>query len=89
MRGFIINGASNDGLKLSLGDGSTIVGNWFGLDSAGTAAATIKNAGDGLQIGVSNNNTIGGLNSWERNVMSGNTDDGMETKGDNNVIIGN
>jgi hypothetical protein len=88
IRGLIINRASSDGLSITTAGGNKIVGNWIGLDSTGTAASA--NSGDGLQIGTgSNANTIGGLNSYERNVLSGNTDDGMEVKGANNIIIGN
>src|SRR5207253_1698233 len=48
VRGFIFNRASTDGLNLQTAGGNTIVGNWFGLNSAGTAASA--NTGDGLQI---------------------------------------
>ena len=87
VRGFIIGGSINDGLKVTGGGNNLIVGNWFGLNAAGTGAAA--NVDDGFQIDDSDNNTVGGLNSYERNIFSGNGDDGIEVKGDDNLIIGN
>jgi hypothetical protein len=88
VRGLIINRMTADGLQLNTAGGNTVVGNWFGLNSSGTAAAA--NGQDGMQVSAgSNSNTIGGVNSWERNVFSGNTDDGLEVKGNTNLVYGN
>lgn len=88
MRGLIINRMTADGLQLNTAGGNTVVGNWFGLNSAGTGAAA--NGQDGMQVSSgSNSNTIGGVNSWERNIFSGNVDDGLEVKGNTNVVYGN
>ncbi len=78
----VVNGVSADvavGLVLAGGsDGSTIRG-------------LIINSFDGreIQLRSSNNNTVGGTAADDRNVFSGNTPEGINARGDNNVIIGN
>ena len=58
------------------------------MDAAGTAA--IAGGADGIQISTgADGNTIGGTSAGARNIVSGNFDDGMEIKSNNNVIQGN
>ena len=80
VRGLIINRASDDGYRLT--PPAATRSSATGSDWTRPARRASANGDDGLQIGTgSNNNTIGGLNSYERNVFSGNTDDGIEVKG--------
>ncbi len=87
IKGFIINGWSGAGISLWTGNGSnTVTGNYFGTNYAGTTA------GFGNQYGVyvnTDNNTIGGTTAAARNIISGNTSDGIRIVGTGNVIQGN
>src|SRR5262249_42171631 len=66
-------------------------GNSIGTKAAGTAA--IPNAYQGIEIfGGAQNNTIGGTNSGARNIISGNTFDGvslLEAGTNSNLVQGN
>ena len=98
VRGFLItrfSSSSYHSINIS-GAGATgnvIAGNFIGTNFAGTAAdATTRNAygiriGDGAQ-----NNTIGGSNATDRNIISGNTYRGItitDTGTDANLVLGN
>ena len=73
VQGFILNNAGDDAIDIEFGDGNTIIGNFIGTDSTGTAAA-----GNDWGIAIkSNNNVIGGLTDAERNIISGNVNDGI------------
>ena len=65
--GILINGPN---------DTTTITGNLIGTDITGTAA--MGNGGSGIIVSGSPNTTIGGSRPEERNVISGNTGDGIE-----------
>jgi MBG domain (YGX type)/Right handed beta helix region/PKD domain/Matrixin len=86
----IRNFSSAAGIDLSGTTNSTIQGNWIGLNSAGTAAAGNFNGivlGGGNLIGT---NGDGVNDTAERNVISGNSNDGLFTSGgNNNKIAGN
>ena len=71
----------DDGIFLDAGSGSTLIqGNFIGLSAAGSAA--IANGVDGLLIQAgSTADTIGGTASGARNVISGNTGNGVEFAG--------
>lgn len=56
--------------------GNIVIGNFIGTNAAGTAALPNTLAGVGLADGA-NNNTIGGTAANSRNVISGNTFDGI------------
>jgi hypothetical protein len=89
LKGFIINRFTGSGLFLYEKGGNKIVGNWIGVDKNGTAAAGNKAHGIIVQ---SPNNTIGGANASDRNVISGNTSAGVFfylSKGANSKVIGN
>lgn len=74
--GNVISG--NGGRGMSIWNGSTgnvVQGNLIGTNAAGTAA--LGNGYFGLEIDNAFSNTIGGTTSAARNVISGNTDDGI------------
>ena len=66
--------------------GNTIHGNYIGTDVTGTSA--LANVGDGIFLGNSaNNNNIGGVNAGEGNVISGNTDEGIEASNISGLVV--
>jgi len=66
------------GIRLETGSGNTIAGNWIGLDTGGAA----RGNGTGVEIrGGSSANLIGGTRAAARNVVSGNTADGIVLRG--------
>ncbi len=73
--GNVISGNSESGINIE-GDGGseTVAGNYFGLNAAGTAA--IANANAGIRMN-SSNNIIGGTVAGARNIISGNTTQGI------------
>ena len=87
--GNVISGNGIYGVLLDSSGGSTLVeGNTVGLNAAGTAA--VANGGDGIEINAGGN-TIGGTTAAARNVISGNTGDGIDIDGagaTNNLIEG-
>lgn len=69
---------------------NVIVGNYIGTDPFGTSAR--PNAHNGIRVYGAQNTTIGGTTAAERNVISGNTFDGVLVYGTGatgNVIRGN
>ncbi len=90
--GNVISGNSSSGIWLSgaSATGNFIQGNYIGTDITGTVAL---GNGDGIRIsGGASNNTIGGTTVGARNIISGNTSDGIEisdatTTG--NIVQGN
>ena len=86
--GNVISGNGGNGVELAA-SGITLQGNFIGLNAAGTAAV---GNGDGVYINNFGGNTIGGAAAGARNVISGNSGDGIEINGegaDNNVVRGN
>jgi hypothetical protein len=85
------SGSGNAGIRLFGSDTNTVVGNYVGLDVTGTIA--VPNIGDGvLLIGDSNANTVGGTTTGARNVVSGNSVNGVEIAtalATANVVTGN
>ncbi len=87
----VVSGNTGSGIVLEDAiTGTVIVGNWIGIDAAGTAA--LGNTGEGILLQGASGNTIGGGSLLDRNVISGNGDAGVylqdaETTG--NVISGN
>jgi titin len=80
-----ISGNTDTGLSVA-SDGNQIKGNVIGLDTTGKVAV---GNGAGLVL-VGSGNVIGGTNSVERNVISGNLGDGIQLQsGNNNSVIGN
>src|SRR3990167_7969110 len=98
VKGLIINRFDGNGIFLDSG-GNTITGNYIGTNAAGTAAAA--NGGDGIGIfsgtaaASANSNTIGGTTAAQRNVISGNSGNGIGItaqdggNASNNLVSGN
>ncbi|MBA4742981.1 MAG: hypothetical protein H2060_09795 [Azoarcus sp.] len=85
----IISGNNQTGIFItSSGQGVRVIGNFIGTDVTGTVA--LPNLGEGMRIDASpTNNTVGGTTPGERNIISGNTTDGIIVRGDDNIITGN
>ncbi|HKS35570.1 MAG TPA: DUF6531 domain-containing protein, partial [Verrucomicrobiae bacterium] len=90
VRGLVINRFAGDGIELTNASNSVIEGNIIGLNVAGTT--DLGNALNGIFVTNSFNNVIGGINATQRNVISGNNQNGILVQGTNatdNVILGN
>ena len=89
--GNVISGNTDDGISFwgASATGSFVQGNLIGTTADGLAA--LANGSNGIKIsGNASGNTIGGTSEAERNVISGNADDGIELgAADGNVISGN
>jgi parallel beta-helix repeat protein len=90
VRGLVINrflAGSGGAIFLTGGNGNTIEGNYLGIDVSGSVA--LPNY-QGLNIQGSNYNVIGGAAASQRNVISGNFNNGLRISGANdNTIKGN
>jgi hypothetical protein len=75
VRGLVINSFRGDGIYLDTSGGHAIQGNFIGTDATGTT--DLGNTFHGINISNVRNNTIGGPNSADRNVISGNNGDGI------------
>lgn len=90
--GNVLSGNGDCGITITGASaiGNIVVGNFIGTNAAGTSA--IGNSIDGILIDQNAaSNTIGGATATERNVISGNLDDGIEfdNSANNNIIQGN
>jgi hypothetical protein len=84
----IISGNSKDGLLLASGaSGNQVLGSYIGTNPTGTAAVGNSN---GIEV-AGNSNTVGGAASGARNILSGNSNDGLLIDGgaSGNVVLGN
>jgi parallel beta-helix repeat protein len=89
-----INRFSGDGIFLNMTGNNTITNCFIGTDATGTTA--LPNGLDGIGV-RSQNNLIGGTTAADRNVISGNTGNGIDffgtpllgTIGSNNAVEGN
>ena len=73
LRGFVINNWGDDAIDIEFNGGNTIVGNFVGTNVTGTSSEA--NAwGINFKTG---GNIIGGSTDADRNVVSGNTNDGL------------
>ncbi len=83
----IISGNGGTGVAIE-SDGNRVEGNYIGTDAAGTGQ--IGN-GFGIQLSAANNNTIGGTTVGARNVISGNSSEGIRVNSqcNGNLIAGN
>ncbi|HTO48732.1 MAG TPA: DUF4347 domain-containing protein, partial [Burkholderiales bacterium] len=86
VRGFVIDRFSRDGIAIAAGSGSTVAGNWIGTSASGALDA--GNGRYGIQV-ASAGNTIGGLTTADRNVVSGNDSDGIMLGAGGNTVMGN
>lgn len=88
----LISGNDNAGIFIQ-GWGNVVQGNLIGTDKNGTSA--LGNTQSGLGIFNASNNTIGGPTEAERNIISGNGNDGILIESSNfdfstgNVVQGN
>ncbi|HEX8834868.1 MAG TPA: NosD domain-containing protein, partial [Abditibacteriaceae bacterium] len=84
--GNLITASVNYNILLDNGDGNFVYGNLIGTNVGGTGRLGnfSTSAGIGLLAG-SSNNTIGGGNAGERNVISGHAGDGVELLGTGTV----
>ena len=90
VRDLAINRFTRNGILITTAGGNTIAGNYLGTDATGTA--DFGNGNDGIRILSVPNNTIGGLNAGDRNVISGNNNNGLLIDGvasTANIIQGN
>jgi titin len=86
VKGLIVEAFGRYGIFLQRGDNNVVAGNHIGTDASGTAASPNS---EGVVI-QSRGNTIGGTSAADRNVISGNRDDGVEMlSAGNNLIAGN
>jgi titin len=89
IRGLVIRNFGTHGITLGASN-STIAGNYIGTDVAGTGDQ--GNAEHGILILASASNTIGGTAAADRNLISGNNNNGIRMtldSSDNNTITGN
>ena len=85
VQGFVVQNFTDEGIEV-VGNGNTIRGNFVGVTNDGLAAAGND---DGILV-RGDNNTIGGADAAHRNVVGGNSDDGISLDGgDNNTVRGN
>ncbi len=90
IRSLIINRFLGDGIELTNGGNNLIAGNWIGLNNNGTLDQ--GNTFNGITVTNSPNNTIGGLATVDRNVISGNNQNGVFIQGlaaTGNAVLGN
>lgn len=88
--GLAVNGFDRVGIYLLNSFGTRIDGNYIGLDVTGTAAVPNQDSGIQVQQTSSNGVIIGGMTPGGRNVISGNTGDGISLVNcDSCVITGN
>ncbi|HNJ39278.1 MAG TPA: hypothetical protein PKZ53_02225, partial [Acidobacteriota bacterium] len=88
----ILSGNTGDGVVIigAAATGNTVSGNFIGTDVNGTA--DLGNSLIGVEIIGSSGNTVGGTTAGERNIISGNTQDGVSINtgpAANNLVIGN
>ncbi|MEO8279377.1 MAG: DUF4347 domain-containing protein, partial [Ideonella sp.] len=94
IRGMVIRDFSGSGISIVAGsDNNLIVGNYVGrLTATGTDAGAAEANGDrGIEV-FGAGNTIGGLTAADRNVVAGNTNDGIALDGasaHDNLVLGN
>jgi CSLREA domain-containing protein len=95
IRGLCINRSAGSAIRIVGSSGNSIAGNFLGTDLAGTAAGPGNLVGVSIGFsGVTNNNRVGGTVEADRNVISGNTVDGIQIFGAaggaaSNVVQGN
>ncbi len=91
-QGNVVSGNAGGGIAISNATTSdnVVAGNTIGLTASGSAA--LANTGAGIVINGSSRNLIGGASVGARNVISGNTGDGVQISGStatSNFVQGN
>ena len=84
----VISGNTGNGILIAATSGSVVLGNFIGIDATGT---TVLGNGTGVNISQgATGNTIGGTAAGDRNVIAGNTGDGIDIDGASaNAVLGN
>lgn len=85
IRGLVINRASNNGIYVDRGGGHTIAGNYIGTNAAGTAA--LPNGENGVLL-EGTFNLVGGTAPASRNLISGNSINGVMLRVNGAVDVG-
>ncbi len=83
IRGLVVNRFAGNGI-VAQSNGNTIVGNFVGVNPAGTLRmpnGTFPNSGDGIRVENASNNSIGTTALADRNVVSGNAIGGIHLLG--------
>ena len=91
VRGLVINRFGRDGIRITGTGSNTIAGNYLGTDVTGTQPG-FGNGNNGIFVISSPGNQIGGLSGDDRNVISGNGNNGLLIDGvasTGNIIQGN
>ena len=83
--GNLANGVQIVGDLSGASNGNVLIGNYIGLDSAGTNA--LANHGAGVTILNADNTTIGGPLTGSRNVISGNSLSGVSLSGGTGNVV--
>ncbi|MHB1558854.1 MAG: beta strand repeat-containing protein [Isosphaeraceae bacterium] len=82
----LISGNLNQGIKIT-GNSNMVINDLVGTDNSGTGA---RPNGEGIVVANAKDNTIGGRTVAARNLVSGNTTNGIEiSAGGPNQIVGN
>jgi hypothetical protein len=85
----IWNNGGQAAIVLDGASGTVIQGNYLGTDQSGTVAGGTTAFGIFSKNNDNNDNIIGGDTAGTRNVISGNSQGGIEIGGNNNWILGN
>jgi CSLREA domain-containing protein len=85
----VISGNFRDGVRITGDTGNRVTGNFIGTDATGTAA--LNNFRNGVEIRDTSNHTVGGTVPGARNVISGNSGNGVliAGEGESNKVQGN
>ena len=87
----LISGNSSNGVEIDSASGNVVLGNYIGTDLSGTSGVANGLTGVALSAGATEN-TIGGVVSGDRNIISGNGQYGVVIRTDgtsDNVVLGN
>ncbi len=85
IQGLCINRFGSHGIQIATYDGNVVIGNHIGTDVAGTS--DLGNGGSGVWIYASDNNLIGYDSPHDRNVIGGNSGDGVEIEGNYSIRV--
>jgi parallel beta-helix repeat protein len=85
VRGLVINRFAGAGIRIAGPGNDRVEGCYIGLDLTGQAGR--GNGGDGILIGQSDGNLIGGLLASSRNAISGNDGNGVRVVGSRGTVI--
>ena len=84
VRGLIINRFKGNGLVFQNVGNNVVAGNYIGTDSTGMLDR--GNGKNGVQL-LAGTTTIGGLTAADRNVISGNSEDGINIQNSTSLSI--